>query len=158
MLSAVSFVHDLSICNFLVTGGLRGFTSVHALLCKSFSSYTPAIAYVGIRLLKLIYVGGCSRDMAARCPAGWSEGQVFDRELSSKIVLSGVPFLLLALHQHNTCAPPDDYDGRCGVASFDDLDQAEKREQFSWKCRAGISQHLVCTLHALPVYECHASS
>jgi len=79
-------------------------------------------AYVAARarLLKLIYVGGCPRDMSARCPSKWSESA------------------------GNTCSPPDDYDGRCSAVAVTDLDTVNRKEEFSWKCHAEWPCHASC--------------
>lgn len=85
-------------------------------------------AYVAsrLRLLKLIFVGGCARNWADRCPAGWSG--------STQAGSSAA------------CVPPEDYDGRCGRTLVADLGTIAKKEEFSWKCRASWPCRQSCRL------------
>jgi CPW-WPC domain-containing protein len=70
-----------------------------------------AYAAARLRLQKLEYLGGCPRDMHAKCPAGWSESE-------------------------GVCKPPPDYDGRCADIAFTDISSAADKESFSWRCQA----------------------
>lgn len=73
-------------------------------------------AYVAarIRLLKLLYFGGCPRDMSKTCPEGWAEDQ-----------------------GRKTCKPiGQDYKGRCGETPMKDIRGSHQKEAFAWKCQA----------------------
>ena len=71
---------------------------------------TVAFAMVQSRLLKLVYVGGCPRDMSG-CPTFWAE------------------------QSNGVCEPPEDYDGLCVAIDVKGL-AVEEKEDFAWKCRA----------------------
>jgi len=69
-------------------------------------------AYIAVRqrLVKLIHVGGCPRDMSG-CPSEWVETP------------------------GHMCEPPPNYVGRCGTTDLSKYSSSAK-EEFAWKCRA----------------------
>jgi CPW-WPC domain-containing protein len=72
-----------------------------------------------VRLAKLLYTGGCPRDLSAQCPKGWHEAS-------------------------DSCAPPDDYEGRCGTVAFRDLTTAAQKDGFAWRCHANWPCQAAC--------------
>merc|ERR1711959_418967 len=87
----------------------RAVQSLEADLLESASQLgVTQAAYVATRtrLMKLIYQGGCPRDLSAQCPEGWTTAAA-------------------------GCIPPDDYAGRCGVTSFANLATAGQKEGFA---------------------------
>jgi len=71
-----------------------------------------------LRVLKLIFAGGCSRDTRG-CPKHWTKTQT------------------------GTCAPGDGYIGFCGPVDLNSL-SAEQREEFAWKCKAAWPCKAAC--------------
>ena len=91
--------------------------------------------------MKLLHSGGCPRDVASKCPAGWRESSVRTSFLPTCRFVSRLTCDVLA---KVTCIPPDDYNGRCGETSLVDLASAEQKESFAWKCRAGWPCQAAC--------------